>query len=196
MRVQAWVMLHELCNAVIQRDVKSTARVALKGIEDDMMMRILGVAIMLGTVAVGFQNCARTEFSASSQSSIKAAGMTDETLAEVDEESQTLVATPTDEEENQRDDKECGRRTGRGPQDEDRVSCILDGMGKYLKLSLVEEGLRGDSAVSRDICVTRRACLHEVSKHFQVKGAVRRGYCHGNPNVRFVSDAELRRLLN
>jgi len=77
----------------------------------------------------------------------------------------------------------------------DYVACILDGPGKSVKLGIMSEKLGGVNSVAQSVCVTKKACLDLVPAVFKVKGVEERGYCKGNPNVRRLTDAQVKTLL-
>ncbi|MGZ3723017.1 MAG: hypothetical protein ACXVA9_08815 [Bdellovibrionales bacterium] len=80
-------------------------------------------------------------------------------------------------------------------EDTEYVACILVDNGKSLRLGLVTAGLGGVNSTSESVCVTRAECLGDVAKAFNVEGAYERGYCEHNPNVKRLTDKEVKTLL-
>jgi hypothetical protein len=80
--------------------------------------------------------------------------------------------------------------------DDEYVACILVEHGKSLKLGLVTTTTMGGvNSVAESVCVTKVECLGDVAKAFNVLGAYERGYCEHNPNVKRLTDAQVKNLL-
>lgn len=79
--------------------------------------------------------------------------------------------------------------------DVEYVACIITDHGNSLKLGLMTTGLGGVNSVAESVCVTRSECLGDIASSFNVRGAYERGYCEHNPNVRRLTDDEVKALL-
>lgn len=164
------------------------------------------IIVGMGLMIVSFQNCSKASFGSSEGVLSKASLVpVDDTS---DPDSGGSVVTNGDDSENnhqgdhdsaestdnQNSDHQCSREYTKNNSGE-FVACILDGPGKSLKLGIMSEKLDGVNSVAESVCVTRQACLDMVPTMFKVKGVEARGYCDHNPNVRRLSDAEVKSLL-
>lgn len=164
-------------------------------------------------IIFGFQNCADKSFAptdANSFAKTQALALVDGDLNEGSgtipaigsigaEVPATTVEGPVVPEthKNKDKDQELGTEDSATGSDEDEyVACILEDHGKSLKLGLVEGDLQGVLGVPHSICIPKQACLEDVAEAFGVEGSYQRGYCAHNPNVRRLSQVELRPLLD
>jgi hypothetical protein len=166
----------------------------------------------MGLMIVSFQNCSKASFGSSEGVLSKASLVPVDDTSDPDSggsvvtngddsennQSQSQAENQNQNENNQQadhgSDHQCSREYTKNNSGE-FVACILDGPGKSLKLGIMSEKLDGVNSVAESVCVTRQACLDMVPTMFKVKGVETRGYCDHNPNVRRLSDAEVKSLL-
>jgi hypothetical protein len=156
------------------------------------------IIVGMGLMIVSFQNCSKASFGPSKGTLSKSSALVpvDDTS---DPDGGSVVTGGDDHHNNQQMDDEnsghqCSREYTKNNSGE-FVACILDGPGKSIKLGMMSEKLDGVNSVAESVCVTRQACLDMVPTMFKVKGVETRGYCDHNPNVRRLSDAEVKTLL-
>lgn len=170
---------------------------------------IVGVAMLL----VGFQNCAKTDFSSANDGSVMRAlsSNTDNTDKNDNNEDVTddlpedgSICQPASGKniiEPGKIHTSCARVHNNMADECDTdpdstlVACILPGPGKSVKLGLVNGSLAGVNGVSSSVCISKAECLGDVSKAFGVSAAYDRGYCKHNPMVQSLSDAQVKKLL-
>jgi hypothetical protein len=92
------------------------------------------------------------------------------------------------------DDGEESKQVVDGPHD---FICVLQGAGESTKLAFQSKELVGQVGTPDDVCMSENACLNIVSKGFEVKGAVQRGFCpNKNPHVLDLTDDEISKLIS
>jgi ferredoxin len=76
-------------------------------------------------------------------------------------------------------------------------ACVLGGPGKSLRVAYdVNAGLHGKNGTPDDVCMSENACMKIVSEVFEVKEAVKRGYCQHNPHIHRFSDEQIQKLVD
>jgi hypothetical protein len=179
------------------------------------------IIVGMGLMIVSFQNCSKASFGPSegtfskSSSDVLVPLADDNSFTDPDiggsnqlgdnsnqynennqsnEPNQQVGQDENSNQETADNEHQCSREYTRNNSGE-FVACILDGPGKSIKLGIMSEKLDGVNSVAESVCVTRQACLDLVPTMFKVKGVETRGYCDHNPNVRRLSDAEVKTLL-
>jgi hypothetical protein len=167
---------------------------------------IIGVATLLA----GFQNCAKTNFSAANDDgsmmrALSGGTGTDNGDATGDLTQDGSVCQPASGKnliEPGKAHTSCANMHGNNMVDacdtdpsSMLVACILPGPGKSVKLGLMNGSLAGVNGVSSSVCISKGECLGDVAKAFGVSAAYDRGYCNRNPNVQSLSDAQVKQLL-
>jgi hypothetical protein len=190
-----------------------------------MKRNMLVVSLGLGVLLTAFQNCSPASFGTNSASSSSKAtqtlvplsdGDTDTTAGVPDSNSGTTSTPPATTPPNTLPPT-VGNGNGNSnnnttttlttpppvpptagqtsDSDEDYVACILNSHGKSLKLGLLTEKLGGVYSVAESVCVTSHECLGDIANAFSVEGAYDRGYCDNNPNVKRLTDDQVKALL-
>lgn len=175
------------------------------------MQRIV-IALALGVLLMGFQNCQKAAISAADSQS----KLTPVVQNDPEDVSGTLEqpATPEDPVDPNAPPVEVPPAPPAGPGNGNgnggnpnaghngnssdytgNYVCILEGPGKSVKLGMSTEGvLRGQNKIPQVLCMSKNACLNIASQAFGVKGPYFRGYCklpQHNPHVTHITDAEL-----
>lgn len=74
--------------------------------------------------------------------------------------------------------------------------CVLDGSGKSVKLSYIENQLKGKVGTENDLCMSKSACVTLVASKFKVKEAAFRGFCKNNSAHSIqMSDDQIKSLI-
>lgn len=166
------------------------------------MQRIF-IALGLGVLLVGFQNCQKAAISASdSYSKLTPVVQNDPEDGDANGELEQ-PATPEDPVDPPAPPTRPGNGNGNpgagnnGNSDDytGNYVCILEGPGKSVKLGMSVEGVpRGQNKIPQVLCMSKNACLNIASQAFGVKGPYFRGYCklpQHNPHVTHITDADL-----
>ncbi|MDZ4660104.1 MAG: hypothetical protein SGJ18_00660 [Pseudomonadota bacterium] len=141
-----------------------------------------------------FQNCSKVGFSSNSGNLTKVAGDPGATSANVSEDGDdNLLPLGDGEGEGEVVEED-------GDDDSDGLAanyiCILKGPGKSIRVGFVGGELVEHGRTPKVVCMSRSACLNIISKAFDVKYPVKRGFCpNKNPHVIPFSDSELQDLI-